>query len=53
MSSWKEILFGILAILLMGIAGEMDYQDQMRIDAELKAMRVMLEEIGNKIEERK
>src|SRR5690606_33822510 len=33
MSTWKEILFGILAILLMGIAGEMDYQDAKRAEA--------------------
>ena len=43
----KAILFGILAILLMGIAGEMDYQDQKRIDAELKAMRVLFVEASN------
>lgn len=32
----KEAIFGILAILLMGIAGEMDYQDAKR--AEIAAM---------------
>ena len=29
----KEIIFGILVLLLMGIAGEMDYQDAKRAEA--------------------
>lgn len=43
----KAILFGILAILLMGIAGEMDYQDQKRIEEELAAMRTMFSEVSD------